>query len=222
MDPASYRPISIIPVLARAWEKIAAEQLYEYCKRKSVIPPEQLEFRRRSSCENTLVTALDDWVGSIDAGKMVGALLIDLSKAFDCMPHQLLVQELAGSGCGTQAQQWFRSYLSERMQRVIQKGKTAEWRQGQRGIPQGSCLSPLLFNVFVRDLPAANQLKTKQYADDITDYAADSDPLTLAQKLIDGFNETKKFCNERDLKINAAKTQCIVFQSPEQTDPRQL
>ena len=96
-DPTNYRPISIISVLARVCEKIAAGQLYEYCDRMSVIPPEQFGFCRQSSCEMALLSALDDWIESIDAGKMVGALLVDLSKAFDTVPHQLLIHELAGN-----------------------------------------------------------------------------------------------------------------------------
>ena len=160
-DPTNYRPISIIPVLACICEKVAAVQLYEYCDRRSVIPPEQFGFRQRSSCELALLSALDDWIEAIDAGKMVGALLVDLSKAFNTVPYQLLIHELAGSGCGMRAQQWFMSYLDHRVQRVVQKGNTSEWKPVERGVPQGSCLSPLLFNIFVRNLPSANQLTTK-------------------------------------------------------------
>ena len=210
-DPANYRPISIIPVLARVCEKIAAGQLYEYCDRRSVIPPEQCGFRRQSSCEMALLYAIGEWIASIDAGKMVGALPIDLSKAFDCAPHQLLIREVASSGCGMQVQHWFTSYLDQRVQRVVQKGKVTEWRQVGRGVPQGSCLSPLLFNVFVRNLPSANQLATIQFADDVTDYVAESDPIVLAQKLTEGFNETKNFCEEHELKINTGKTKLILF-----------
>jgi hypothetical protein len=77
----------------------------------------------------------------------------------------------------------------------------------------------LLFNIFVRNLPLANQLITKQFADDVTDSVADTDPHVLAQKLVDGFNETKKFCDEHELKINAEKTQLIIFKAPNKQIP---
>jgi len=218
-DPANYRPISILPVLARVCEKIAARQLYDFSNRKELIPSEQFGFRRRSSCEVALISALDTWIGSVDSGEMVGALLIDLSKAFDTVPHQMLIRELANSACSMDAQQWFSSYLSQRLQRVVQKSNTTEWRPVTRGVPQGSCLSPLLFNIFVRELPAANQLITKQFADDITDSMASTDPKEITEKLTEGFNETKKFCDAHQLVINAEKTQLVIFKAPSKPNP---
>jgi len=218
-DVSNYRPISILPVLARVCEKIAANQLYEYCSRKELIPPEQFGFRRKSSCETALISALDSWIASVDAGEMVGALLIDLSRAFDTVPHKMLIHELASSGCGTDALQWFASYLSQRLQRVVQKSNTAEWRPVSRGVPQGSCLSPLLFNIFVRELPAANQLTTKQFADDITGSIASANPAEIVQKLTEGFNHTKEFCDAHELVINANKTQLVIFKAPSKPSP---
>jgi hypothetical protein len=82
-DPVNYRPISVLPILSRLFEKTVASQLSNYCEFKSVIPDHQFGFRRDSSCETALLSATNEWMQEIDKGKIVGALLIDLSKAFD-------------------------------------------------------------------------------------------------------------------------------------------
>ena len=89
----------------------------------------------------------------MDEGKFVGALLLDLSKAFDCVPHRLLLQKLNEIGVGTEALGWFTSYLSGRTQGVCCNQETTQWKPVSRGVPQGSCLSALLFNVFVQQAP---------------------------------------------------------------------
>ena len=99
---------------------MAAAQMNSYCSERAVIPDEQFGFRSRSSCEHALLKAMDGWYGAVDEGAWVGTLLIDLSKAFDSVPHQLLVDELAAAGCGVGACGWFGSYLTGREQRVLQ------------------------------------------------------------------------------------------------------
>ena len=98
---------------------------------------------------------------------------MDLSKAFDTVPHQKLINELSQMGCGLQALNWFANYLTGREQRVVLRPDYAPWKRVTRGVPQGSCLSPLLFNIFVRDIPKQSNVDTTQFADDITHSDAD-------------------------------------------------
>ena len=210
-DPANYRPISILPILARLTEKAVATQLSYYCSLQHAIPVEQFGFRAKSSCEIALVSALDSWMQAVDKGNMVGALLIDLSKAFDAVPHQQLLNELLVLGCNRSALEWFSSYLTDRKQRVVAADALTDWRKITRGVPQGSCLSPLLFNIFVRELPKNVTLPTVQFADDITHAAVEKDPELLADKLTESFHQTKLFCERQGLNINTPKTQLIVF-----------
>jgi len=146
-DTGNYRPISVLPDLARVLEKECASKLTVYCNNKCIIPLEQFGFRAKSSCEMALIHSVDRWLGEVDRGNFVGALLVDLSKAFDSVPYQKLLNELVSIGCSSEAVSWFSSYLSNRKQRVVVLDKKADWKEVNRGVPQGSCLSPLLFNI---------------------------------------------------------------------------
>ena len=218
-DPSNYRPISILPVLARLFEKAVARQLTDYCRANFIIPQEQFGFRASSSCELALLSALDRWMGEIDEGKVVGALLIDLSKAFDTVPNQQLLFELLGIGCGRSAILFFKSYLSGRRQRVKQGATLTDWRDVSRGVPQGSSISPLLFNIFVRELPSISDSSTIQFADDVTNSEADKSEQLVANRLVESFQQTKAFCDSHELIINTSKTQFILFKHPRRKLP---
>lgn len=212
-DPANYRPISVLPILARVFEKACTRQLSRYVEGRDLLPLQQFGFRAKSSCEHALIAGIDSWMASIDNGEIVGSLMIDLSKAFDSVPHQMLLQELLNIGCSQSALEWFYDYLINRLQRVTTASSTTEWKAVGRGVPQGSCLSPLLFNIFVRELPGNCSSPTVQFADDVTHAEAANSPEIIADKLTSAYLQTKTFCEARDLKINASKSQFIVFKA---------
>ena len=213
-DPKNYRPVSILPVLSRMFEKIISTQLYDFCEQHEVLPVEQYGFRRKSSCETALLAATNEWMKEIDRGKIVGALLVDLSKAFDSVPHNQLLQELLEINCSRDALMWFHSYLTNRWQRVCECNQTTPWNEVSRGVPQGSAQSPLLFNIYVRKIPEINSSQTIQFADDITHSEAGEKTEEIVRKLGDSFVKTKEFCDSHGLQINAEKTQFILFHAP--------
>ena len=86
-DPANFRPISVLPVLARVFEKAITGQLSHYCTMHNIIPREQFGFRAHSSCETALICAVDTWMRGIDQNMIVGTIVIDLPKAFDMVSH---------------------------------------------------------------------------------------------------------------------------------------
>ena len=90
-EPSNFRPISILPILARVFEKMITAQLYHHCDYNGILPAQQFGFSSKSSCEIALLKATDSWISQVDAGMYVGALLIDLPKAFDSVPHQKLL-----------------------------------------------------------------------------------------------------------------------------------
>ena len=204
------------------FEKIVARKLSEYCYGNNAIPDEQFGFRTKSSCETALIAATDKWLEEVDEGKVVGALLIDMSKAFDAVPHQRLLEDLLEIGCGQQLGRWFYSYLSGREQRVKNGLEVTEWKSVTRGVPQGSCLSPLLFNIYVRHLPAASNSRTFQFADDVTQSESDRDERQVINRLTDSFLRTKEYCEQRELIINSAKTQFIIFKAPRRRIEQEL
>src|SRR6267154_2594041 len=209
----NYRPISILPILGRLLERAVATQLQQYCDHHSILPVQQFGFRKNSSCELALLAALDNWQHEASMGKLVGALLIDLSKAFDSVCHSQLLVELSSIGCAKLSMEWFMSYLSFRHQRVKFDKITSPWKSVTKGVPQGSALSPLLFNIFVRQLPQACDGDVYQFADDLTNSVSDSDPVALSSKLQSAYSKVKYFCDNKNLLINVAKTQLVVFKS---------
>ena len=114
-----------------------------------------------------LLKLVDDWKKALEKRRHVGAVLVDLSKAFDCLPHQLLVAKLKACGVCIKLCALIWSYLSGRNQRV--GGSTSEWLLLKKGVPQDSVVGPVLFNLFINDLyPALNTCDLYNYADDNT------------------------------------------------------
>ena len=221
-DPSNYRPISVLPILARVFEKIMARQFSNFNTENQNLPNEQYGFRNNSGCETLLISAINSWYDSIDNGKFTGALLIDLSKAFDNVPHQKLLLELSKMGIGIKAGLWFKNYLENRFQRVKINKDLAAWKRVTKSVPQGGGLSPEMFNSYMRDLPKEAESETYQFADDITHSESDTSIQVVEEKLIKAFMKTKKFCEEHDLTINTKKTQLIIFKAPRKRIPVDL
>lgn len=213
-DPSNYRPISILPLVARTFEKLICTQLASYCTYTNVIPPNQHGFRKSGSCETALIAATDHWLQCVDQGEIVATLLIDLSKAFDTIPHQRLLCKLRDIGFNTNALHWFKSYLANRKQRVISMEGYTKFVEVNRGVPQGSGLSPLLFNIYVSELPECCTSHVFQFADDITQSEHSTSLVDAKSKLVDSFRNIEMHCNNLGLTININKTQFIIFKAP--------
>ena len=109
-------------------------------------------YRKGYSCQHVLLKSTEHWRDAFDADKYVGIVAMDLSKAFDSMPHGLLIAKLHAYGVSLDACNMIISYLINRQQRVKVSGQVSEWSVINRGVPQGSVLGPLLFNLFLNDL----------------------------------------------------------------------
>ena len=136
-------------------------------------------FLRGHSCCTALLKMVDDWRLALDSKKITGSIAIDLSKAFDSMCHNLLLAKLRAYGLNDDAIAFLQSYLTDRQQRVKFHGRFSEWCPVKCGVPQGSLLGPLLFNIFLNDLSFAGQISSLHlYADETTTYASDRDIVT--------------------------------------------
>ena len=136
----------------------------------------QCGFRRGFSAQNCLLAMLEKWKSSVDKGKAFGVLLTDLSKAFDCLSHELIIAKLNAYGFSLSALKLMQSYLSERKQRTKINQAYSSWEEILLGVPQGSVLGPILFIIFLSDLFLVVQnVDFTSYADDKTVYDAGDD-----------------------------------------------
>ena len=176
----NYRPVSILPALSKIFERLLLYQIDEYMKDKLSIY--LCGFRKGMSAQNCLLFMIEKFRKSLDKSGKYGVLLTDLSKAFDCLSHDLLIAKLHAYGFDYFALKLIHSYLTERLQRVRINASFSSWREIQTGVPQGSVLGPELYNINSNDLFLFLLLEVANYADDNSPFAvATSIPKVISQ-----------------------------------------
>lgn len=206
---SNYRPVSVLPIFSKFYEKIFEIQLYDFFD--SIFNPYLCAFRRGHGCQTTLLRLLEDWRKALDKNLYIAAVLMDLSKAFDCLPHEILLDKLLAYGVSPHSVSLLKSYLSDRKQQIKVNGVLSSWADIQKGVPQGSILGPLLFNIFINDIFYFVKHGTLyNYADDntLSFSSPDYDHLisTLeseSQVLIDWFKENKMQANPDKFQVIA-------------------
>jgi hypothetical protein len=181
-----YRPISILPAISKLFEKAMAVQLNAYFD--TIFSNLLCGFRKRHSTQHALIQLLRSWQKSLDDGKVVGTILMDLSKAYDCLPHDLLIAKLSAYGVDFKSLCLIHSYLSNRFHRVRLGNIFSKWLSVKLGVPQGSILGPLFFNTFLNDMFFFIQdALLCNFADDNSLYASakcQNDVITILQREI--------------------------------------
>ena len=163
------------------------------------------------SCCTALLKITEDWREALDERQTVSAVSIDLSKAFDTICHCLLIRKLAAYGLQDHSIQLIRSYLINRKQRVKIENAYSNWRVVQCGVPQGSPLGPLLFNIYINDITRITKnMELRLYADDTTGYAASNSPATLEFYINSDLARLSHWLEDNYLSINATKTQAMI------------
>ena len=181
-DPSNYRPIAVVPVVAKVLEKIVACQFGTYLEEHELLHPHQGAYHCGKSTSDILLLAVDHIVQSVDAGRAVCVSFLDLWKAFDSLDHCVLLQRICDLGVGRQVLLWFKNYLSGHVHQVKAGDQYSDWGSMCAGIPQGSALGPLLFLIYVNSLPSqVTDGVLLQYADDTTLVCSGVSPLAAAE-----------------------------------------
>ena len=171
LSPNSYRPVSLTSQVVKIIERIIYDQLMEFIEVNNIISCHQHGFRKKYSCVTQLLECLFDWTKYYDEDKGVDAIYLVFRKAFDTVPHARLIYKLQHLGVRGHLLAWIRGFLSGRRQRVILRNGSSSWNKVTSGVPQGSILGPLLFLLYVNDIPdAISSSIAKMFADDTKMY----------------------------------------------------
>ena len=210
----NYRPISILPVLSKVFERIVHNQLYTYLEENNLLSHCQFGFRRKSSTEHA-VTYFSDFIrSSMDKGKLTGAVFVDLRKAFDTIDHATLIAKLQIYGVRGKELTWFQSYLFNRQQFVSFQSTRSERQSIRCGVPQGSILGPLLFTIVINDITEqVKKCRILLYADDTVIFTSDKDSKKIEEMLNTEFNNVTRWFTNNNLVLNLkkAKTEFVLF-----------
>ena len=205
----NYRPVSILPNLSKIYERCLYDQMYKYFNH--ILSKWQCGFRKGFSTQHCLLVMTEKWRKCLDKGGISGAILTDLLKAFDCILHDLLIAKLAAYGFDYQSLRIMESFLSNRQQRTKINNAFSRYSEIIYGVPQGSILDPLLFNVYICDIFFdIIECDIASYADDNTQYNFDFSLDNVISNLEKSTNSLLNWFRENHMKANADKCHLLV------------
>ena len=200
----------MLPVLSKVLERHVSDSLTAYMNENNLLHKTQSGFRAYHSCETALNFMTDSWLNAIDRGEMIGVVLVDFKKAFDLVDHDILLTKLKFYGINNETLHWFKSYLSHRQQQVSISNTKSGFKPISCGVPQGSILGPLLFLLFINDLPLyTSNVSTDMYADDTTLYDIQTSQEAIERNLQIALNELNIWCKSNGMVLNTAKTKVM-------------
>lgn len=226
-DPSCYRPVSLLPIFSKIYEKVVYNQLVSYLEKNKLFDAEQHGFQSGKSTITAGINFINSIVDPIDRGEKVVGVFLDLSRAFDSVCHKKLIESLSSLGILAKEINWFKSYLKNRQQYVeienVSSNNTDKYiylnkinskrLTVQHGVPQGSILGPLLFLCYLRGLPNVipGSSTICLYADDSNLTVSGKSKEIIEESAFICLSVIKDFFDEKSLLINTNKTNFISF-----------
>lgn len=216
-DPKDYkdlRPITILPVLSKVFEKVIEKQIRAHLCRYHLFPENQSGFRPNHSCTTALLNVTDDLLRSHDQGKVSILTLLDFSKAFDTINHDILCAVLEHMGFSQSSVTLLKNYLAQRMQYVRLNNSNSQLMAVTKGVPQGSILGPLLFVIYTSTFHRnIKHCSMQTYADDTQIYYSFwlNDRIEAVKKINEDLHTISETSKNHSLVINPAKSVVLIF-----------
>ena len=213
-EPGDFRPISLLPILAKPLERHIHKHLMEYLERNELFHNFQSGFRAKHSCNTALNALCSSWLSSIHSSNVTGAVFLDFKKAFDLVDHSILLKKLNLYIRNTKTLDIFRSYLGHRRQYVSINCRTSSSGLSLCGVPQGSILGPLLFCIHINDLPlniSDSSVRCDLFADDSTIHTSNKNMLKIESSLQHALREVETWCDVNRMILHPSKTKSMIL-----------
>ena len=214
----SYRPISLLPAIGKLLEKLIAQRLVRYFDAYDMFSPHQFGFRAKFSTEHAVLDIHEKILNNLDKRLNTCAIFLDLAKAFDSVSHNILLRKLARYGIRGNIFRFFQSYLSGRSQFVRINDVNSSLMNIEFGVPQGSILGPLLFLIFINDLPEATNFFIRLFADDTFLCSQNDDIFALESEVNIELNKVFIWLASNKLTLNISKSKYMLFSNKTKID----
>ena len=208
---SNYRPISLLNSVAKLFEKLVFKYLYNHLQDNNMLSSLQSGFIPGDSTVNQLAYLYHIFTEALDAGKEVRTVFCDISKAFDRVWHEGLINKLKAAGVSGDVLRWFQSYLSGRRQRVVLPGSLSEWVYIKAGVPQGSILGPLLFLLYINDIVKNIGSNIRLFADDTSLFIIVDNPTTAALCLNSDLEKLSRWAAIWLVTFNPSKNESLLI-----------
>lgn len=210
-DPSNYRPISLLSCIAKVVEKVLLNKINEYIEQKNIIPNFQFGFRLDHSTTDALIRFNEHLAIAKNKKYHTIAIFLDIEKAFDTVWHDKLIQKLTLLKFQPNVIKLIHSYLKDRQFYVkIDSDKSNEYTINA-GVPQGSLLSPTLYNIYTHDIPVDPNTNMSIYADDTAIYASGANPKCVSRRIQTHLDRLSQYFIDNKIKINHDKSSYIIF-----------
>jgi hypothetical protein len=209
--PDNYRPISLLSCFSKIFEKVVCLRLLNFLENNNILTPDQFGFRKSHSAVHPMVHMMNFVSRALNKKETTIAIFCDLRKAFDTVNHEILLKKMHKMGIRGNELDWFKNYLSNRKQFVYLNGKSSSLLEILLGVPQGSILGPILFLIYINDLPLSSLLKSLLFADDTALLASGSNIDDLVEFVNNEFHKVVYYFRKNRLSLHPEKTKFMVF-----------